>query len=190
MHQAGYRQEVAIRQALIPAYALPVKRERSSRDRRGMFHHTLAKGFTMSATKRVTKAEQKRIDRAEACDKLRAILKPGDTVYTVLRHVSRSGMSRKIDLYKLEADGPVFLTGWAATAMDMKWDRNSGGIVVGGCGMDMGFSLVYDLSRTLFHDSFDCIGEGCPSNDHSNGDRDRTPHKHSDGGYALRHRWM
>lgn len=29
-----------------------------------------------------------------------------------------------------------------------------------------------------------------PSNDHLNGDRNREPHRHSDGGYALRQRWI
>ena len=31
------------------------------------------------------------------------------------------------------------------------------GIKVGGTGMDMGFSLVYNLSWTLYRDGFDCI---------------------------------
>lgn len=37
---------------------------------------------------------------------------------------------------------------------------------------------------------FECIGHGCPSNDHCNGDRDYTPHHHNSGGYALKHRWL
>lgn len=62
----------------------------------------------------------------------------------------------------------------------------------------MGFELVYSLSRTLFPDGFDCIGEGdgygtfCPSNDHSNDrTRDYSPGRHhGGGGYALRQRWL
>lgn len=153
----------------------------------------------------MTKAEKARRD--EWRDKLRNMLKPGDTVYTVLRHVSRSGMSRRIDLYTISDGAPVFITGMAAAAMGMRWDNDKGGIIVGGCGMDMGFHLVYNLSATLFPDGHGCIGERCPSNDHSNGDRDYAPHNdyegsadkapedsrphwHRDGGYALRHRWM
>lgn len=37
-------------------------------------------------------------DRADACAELRKLLKPGDTVYTVLKHCSSSGMMRVIDL--------------------------------------------------------------------------------------------
>ena len=35
----------------------------------------------------------------ETVNALRTFLKPGDEILTVLRHVSRSGMSRSIDLY-------------------------------------------------------------------------------------------
>ena len=38
-------------------------------------------------------------DRQEAVKELRKMIRPGQTVYTVLRHVSRTGMSRGIDVY-------------------------------------------------------------------------------------------
>lgn len=38
-------------------------------------------------------------ERQEAIQHLRELIKPGDKVYTVLRHVSRSGMTRGIDVY-------------------------------------------------------------------------------------------
>jgi hypothetical protein len=78
---------------------------------------------------------------------------------------------------------------FAATVMEHRIGSHDG-IVVRGCGMDMGFHLVYNLSSILFADSFTCIGPGCPSNDHSNGDKDYTPHLHTDAGYALRSAWI
>lgn len=135
-------------------------------------------------------ATVKQREQAEAIERLREWIKPGDTVYTILRHVSASGMTRAISVVIQDEDGPHEVDGTVARAMGEKFDNRHGGIRIGGAGMDMGFHLVYGLSRTLFPDSFDCIGEGCPSNDHSNGDRDYTPHRHSDGGYALRHRWL
>jgi hypothetical protein len=121
---------------------------------------------------------------------LREMLKPGDVVHTILRHSARSGMMRHISLVVVMKDtGAVHdITGYAADALDMRRAAD-GGIKAGGCGMDMGFHLAYSLSRMLFR-NFDCIGENCPSNDHCNGDRNRKPHHHSDGGYALNHRWM
>ena len=133
----------------------------------------------------------KEIERETARKELLEILKPGDTVYCVLRHVSRSGMSREISFF---AEGMRSIDYLAARVLDMRRGKRDG-LVVGGCGMDMGFHVVYNLSRRLFPDGFTCTGRNehpnmCPSNDHSNGSRDYTPHNHSDGGYALRHRWI
>ncbi len=119
-------------------------------------------------------------------------LKPGDTVYTVLRHVSRSGMSRNISLIRMDETGPWDITYAAAQIMGRRMAKNTEGMVCGGCGMDMGFDAVYSLARSLWPEGYPCIGEDCPANDHSNGDRDYTPGHavHKDGGYALKQRWM
>lgn len=129
----------------------------------------------------------------DARAQLRAILPPGSTVYTVLRHVSASGMSRDIACYAAPGDGerdPRWITWWVATACGFRWNDDREAVRIGGAGMDMGFAIVYDLAHVLYPDGFECAGERCPSNDHSNGDRDHTPHHHGNGGYALRHRWL
>lgn len=165
----------------------------------------------------MTKAQK--AEREEAITKLREHIKPGDVVYTILDHVSQSGMSRNIRVllpYKRD-DGsgtidflhPNYLV---AQAIGARQAKRGDGIVMGGCGMDMGFHLVSTLSRVLFPDGFGCIGKGCHSNDHSNGDRDMTPHGakvgddypnrgvaersglanhwHRSGDYAVAHRWL
>ena len=127
---------------------------------------------------------------------LKKHLKPGDTVYTKVTHVARSGMSRSIEVY-IVRDGDIWnISYFVARACGYSQDDKNGGVKIGGCGMDMGYAIVYSLSRTLFQDNFICIGDSseyskrCPSNDHVNGSKDFTPHQHSDGGYALRHRWL
>jgi hypothetical protein len=154
----------------------------------------------------------------QAIAHLRETLKPGDTVYTVLRHTSRSGMSRSIDAYVMVDNQPRWISLLAAKATGLNFDERREAVKMGGCGMDMGFALVYDLSHALFGGGFDCIGEGCPANDHRNA-RDthcavctaaiegepryrRQRHAvcsqtcasgqwcHNDGGYALNHKWM
>ncbi|AFU86493.1 hypothetical protein D869_gp090 [Caulobacter phage CcrRogue] len=195
-------------------------------------------------------------EQAEALASLRKMIKPGDTVYPVLRHVSTSGMLRVIDLiipvtvtqtdtlpadargfkigvqayatppernaprafstgtvtgfdadtvtiaYQATADGRgdaesvtwprgqvkfyrkstrpgVRSIGWlAAKAMGDTFDADRQGIKVGGCGMDMGFHLVYSLGRTLWPN-----GTKKPHGSR-NGEPDR------DGGYALKHSWL
>lgn len=135
-------------------------------------------------------------EQEEAAANLRELLPPGSTVQTILRHVSRSGMTRAISPVVNGED----VTWLVCRAFPRYFKRNArhDGITMEGCGMDMGFALVYELSHALYPDGFDCIGAGdpdtwgsrCPASDHSNGDRDYTPHRHESGGYALRHRWL
>jgi hypothetical protein len=130
------------------------------------------------------------MEQQEAIDKLHELLKPGDTVYTVLRHVSRSGMTRAISPIIMTDDGPWEISYLACPALGWRFNERHGGVTVSGCGMDTGFHLVYEISREMYPDGFECIGEGCPSNDHVNGDRNYKPHHHNSGGYALQQRWM
>lgn len=157
-------------------------------------------------------------DKQHAIERLHEILKPGDKVYTILRHVSKSGMNRCIDLYAFknepgEAEPVKYrLTGYVCDACGYTYDRKHESLKIGGCGMDMGFAVVYDLSYVLWPSGYGCIGEKCPSNDHHNGDpkgyqrhghhpavyTGTTPearkaedeHWHKDGGYCLRQEWI
>ena len=134
--------------------------------------------------------------RSECISTLKGRIKAGQTIYTTLQNVSSNGMSRRIIVTTID-DGRIWnITRLVATACEYRYNDNYGALVVGGCGMDMGFSVVYGLSSVLFRGDFHCVGEGCPSNDHAN-DRDgswsRETNKgrlHSDGGYALRHSWI
>ena len=128
---------------------------------------------------------QRELERADAILHLRNRLKPGQTVYSVLRHVSRSGMSRGIDFYIMEDGKPQWITASVGKAIDQPQSRKdweqSRGLNVSGCGMDMGFAVVYDLSRTLFPKGFKVKGIG------RNGD---TSGWDNDGGYALKQSWL
>lgn len=132
----------------------------------------------------------------EAIAKLRGMLQPGDTVYTILNSVSRSGMKRRISLCVGSGKDVHNITWLVAHALGEPIKQRGqyvqdAGISVSGCGTDMGFNLVYNLSRVLFREGFECAGERCPSNDHSNGDPNYGPHMHTgDGGYALKHKWL
>ena len=135
-------------------------------------------------------------DREQALRLVHELVKPGDTLYTVLRHVSRSGMQREISTFITPADGVPRCLDWHVSRIIGERIGKHDGVVIGGCGMDMGFQMVYLLSSAMFPDGFTCTGKNekehryCPSNDHSNGDRNYRPHKHSSGGYALKQRWM
>lgn len=149
-------------------------------------------------------------------DRLREVLKPGTTVQTILRSVSRSGMSREISAVVVAKDGAVIDLDWLIVNAGLGYKFGKSGIKIGGCGMDMGFALVYDLSRSLYPNGYKCTGssKSCHSNDHSNyraflehGTYNRETgewegrvenpkknygrgRKHRDGGYALSQRWL
>jgi hypothetical protein len=120
-------------------------------------------------------------EKEKARGTLLEMVKPGDTIYTVLRHVSRSGMQRSISLFTNGEEGPFDITYFAARVLGGRVDQKNGGIKVGGCGMDMGFHIVYNLSYCLFPEGFKVEGIG------RNGD---TSGWDTDGGYALKHRWL
>lgn len=126
----------------------------------------------------------------EARGYLLEALKPGDKVYTILRQVSRSGMSRHISTVITGQDGHRDITYLVARVLGERRNDNDGGLAVSGCGMDMGFETVYRLGYALWPEGYICPGEKCHASDHSNGDRNYTPHIHKDGGYALRQEWL
>lgn len=155
-------------------------------------------------------ADPKLSEKEKAVKELREILSPGDTVYTVLRHVSRSGMTRYIDAFVMRDERPYYLSYLTNEVLGWRRSRKYDGVKVEGCGMDMGFHLVYSLSRSIFPDGF---GEKCilcpyrattrEELKHCNDNLDEgvTPHEFrgrngdtsgwdNDGGYALKQRWL
>jgi hypothetical protein len=160
--------------------------------------------------------KQQQSERNEYVTKLRETLKPGDTLHTVLRSVSRTGTSRVIDIYHFYVDpqtGEVqkdWLSYWIAKACGFTFQDQRGkpeGIKISGCGMDIGFSIVYDLGRTLYPNGFGVAGK-LPMGHEIRPDTPECARKavekgakfygrngnasgwDTDGGYALRQEWI
>lgn len=140
----------------------------------------------------MTKAQDKRDDRDQAIESLQKLVKPGDTVFTMLRHVSQSGMSRDISLlapitWDNGRKGIVNISSLAARAVGFRMAKNGNAIKMGGCGMDMGFSAVYSLGSVLYP-------EGPEAFDRNGRDRNRAPGGTGldaiDGGYSLNQAWL
>lgn len=108
-----------------------------------------------------TKAE-KAARKANATEVLHRLFPKGSTVHTIVTRVSASGMSRNIMVFATEKYddhehnwGEIFDVSWAVAAvLDWKFDQKNGGVKVGGCGMDMAFHLVYELSAELYGDGY------------------------------------
>ncbi|WP_084442087.1 hypothetical protein OH491_19600 [Termitidicoccus mucosus] len=95
----------------------------------------------------------KQAERAQAITYLKDIyLKSGDTVYVILRHVGRTGMTRYIDLYAMKDNHPMRITWNVAKALDRCYDRRREAIRIGGCGFDVGHDTVHHLAWLLFND--------------------------------------
>lgn len=133
-------------------------------------------------TNRAGKAAMAEYARAQ----LRDILPPNSTVYCVLRHRSASGMSREISFLVAvpgneNSGGKPYIRDITHRMVDagLGWRLGKrGGLVIGGCGMDMGFAAVYALGCALWPN-------GTPE---PHGMRNGEPD--SDGGYALGHAWV
>jgi len=74
----------------------------------------------------------------------------GGTVYTILRHVSRSGMRREIGIVAILSNKDVMQPNWSvATVLGLRQGPHDG-VIVTGVGMDMGFHIVHLLSVALY----------------------------------------
>ena len=136
----------------------------------------------------MSKKTDKQLERMEAITKLQGMLKPGFRVYTILRHVSSSGMSRDISVAIGAGNDIQDITWYVSRAMGetLRDSKGHRAIRVGGCGMDMGFNLVYNLSRTLFPNGFKPCDAGL-----NYGRNGTSPNEvDTDGGYALKQEWL
>jgi hypothetical protein len=104
----------------------------------------------------MSKKETNNQEQIHALEMLHKYLKPGDTVYTILKYCSSSGMSRRTDCvipFIHEHTGKIDIINinhWVALATGMKRSKKDEAIIINGCGMDTGFALVYNLSSIMY----------------------------------------
>jgi hypothetical protein len=104
---------------------------------------------------KATKQEQQ-----AAIERLKSWVMPGDTIYCVLAHKSASGMQRIIRFYKITSSNESGkqetweLSFNIAKALEYGYNDKREGVTVNGCGMDMGFHVVYSLSDKLFGNGY------------------------------------
>lgn len=109
------------------------------------------------STRRLTKSETEHLTK-----ECRELLERHERIYGIVRRVARSGMSRVIDFYVLEPVGdisnvlPVRISNLLAAVYNRETDGSSrswtgdvGGVKIGGCGMDMGWHVVYSVRQAL-----------------------------------------
>ena len=106
------------------------------------------------------------MNKEEAINRLKEEIKEGDTLWTQLNHVSKSGWTRHISVKCLKQTDsgecyPYDFTHLVSKATGWNTGNRHDGVRMQGCGQDMGFHLINTLSYILFDD-----------------------------GYAIKHRWL
>lgn len=104
-------------------------------------------------------------DKDDQLQRLRVWFPKGSTVYTIIRHVSKSGMSRTIGVVALVCeDGKVddrHPNYAVSEVLGLRRHKRLDGVNIQGCGMDMGYEIAHRLGQELYGD-----------------------------GYSLKHRWL
>ena len=104
---------------------------------------------TATISKRAQAQQEKEDARASLLSILESQKTP--TLYTSLKHVSSSGMSRDMKVLAV-VDGQIRdVTWYVSKIIGTLKERNGQRVIrVGGCGMDMGFHVVYTVSAVLY----------------------------------------
>lgn len=100
----------------------------------------------------MSKASEKAAEQAAALSALRKTLTAGTTVYTVIRHISQSGMSRVISAHYV-VNGELRWVDLSLAGFALH-RRECGYVVKEGFGMDMAWHAVYSLSIALHGDGY------------------------------------
>lgn len=124
-------------------------------------------------------------EREQIKEQLKKMLEEANrTIYQAVTKVSNSGMSRHLKNFI-----PVFDENRKVSIISIDWyickllentRRSDDGVFIEGCGMDMGFSIAYDLGRALYPN-----GDGVTITG-----RNGSKEAETDGGYLIKQVWI
>lgn len=90
------------------------------------------------------------VELETAKDKLIGLLSDTDTIYTVLRSVSKSGLSRVISFHVVNDNKEIVnINYYIKTLLGYKFNKSRDGLIIKGGGMDMGYHVVHTLKHVL-----------------------------------------
>ena len=78
----------------------------------------------------------------------------GSEVHLIVRQVSRSGMYRHISVHGIKDNNVSYYSYHVAKVLNWAYKDKTNAVGVGGCGMDMGFHMVYTLASVLYGDGY------------------------------------
>jgi hypothetical protein len=96
--------------------------------------------------KRISASEGKALLKKNALEYVKPYFtRDGARIYTIIRSVSASGMSRAMDFYAISDNDLIWLTGSFATILGGRRSK-AGALIVNGCGMDMSFATIDNVA--------------------------------------------
>lgn len=98
----------------------------------------------------MSKKQETQREQQECLTWLKKHLVPNHNIYCFVMHVSSSGMSRVIKTCAI-IDGELMdISYYVAKTLGWRLDKHGRGVIVQGCGMDMCFHTIYELSYAVF----------------------------------------
>lgn len=92
--------------------------------------------------------------KAMAVADLKDLIGEGDRIYTLVRSVSASGMSRRISVFVVK-DGNLLDIDWLLVRAEIGSARGvKRGMYIQGSGMDMCFKVTYDIGMRLYGNGY------------------------------------
>ena len=76
------------------------------------------------------------------------------TIWALCRHVSSGGATRVLSFFVVKDNTIICIDWFLQEFLGYKSHKKFDGVVIKGCGMDMGFHVVYSLSRKLYDDGY------------------------------------
>ena len=93
---------------------------------------------------------KKQLESKESIETLKEYLKKDMTIHSIIRSVSNSGMTRNISFKITDKDNILDLSYHIAKALQYPFNDKKHAVKVSGCGMDMAFHVVHNLSHILY----------------------------------------
>ena len=103
---------------------------------------------------RLMKRNKIRIDKENSIETLKEYLKEDMTIHAIIRSVSNSGMTRNISFKITDKDNILDLSFHIAKALKYPFNDKKHAVKISGCGMDMAFHVIHNLSHVLFNDGY------------------------------------
>ena len=91
---------------------------------------------------------------SEAFEYFKKNLRLNDTIYCIVRHVSKSAMTRHIAFFDIKNNDTSIISSRIADLLGYKMNKDHDAVIVGGCGSNMAFTVINNLQETMNASSF------------------------------------